>query len=148
MPRFDLVTLIFHENSNCRRENYWKSGVQIPAPEVMLWWNSSHLCTYSICFLTWKKVVWLLTGNIWNKCTDVINSTTASPKNKVIWIVIRSFMCNFCDFWKKIGRNPKCDRDRIKKKNEKRNKKNWKKMWNKCTDVMNSTTASPKSKIV
>ena len=131
---FDLGYLASHKNSNRGRENYWKSGVQIPAPEVLLWWNSSHLCTYSICFLTWKKVVWLLTGNIWNKCTDVINSTTASPKNKVIWIVIRSFMCNFCDFWKKIGRNPKCVRDwkKVKKwkrieKELRKKKKKWKK---------------------
>ena len=30
MPRFDLITLTFHENSNRGRENYWKSGVRIP----------------------------------------------------------------------------------------------------------------------
>ena len=30
---FDLGLLAFHENSNHGRENYWKSGVQIPAPE-------------------------------------------------------------------------------------------------------------------
>ena len=30
---FDLVTLTCHENSNHGRENYWKSGVWIPAPE-------------------------------------------------------------------------------------------------------------------
>ena len=37
---FDLISGSFlhissasHENSNHRRENYWKSGVQIPAPE-------------------------------------------------------------------------------------------------------------------
>ena len=33
MPRFDFVTLTFPENSNHGRENYWNSGVQIPAPE-------------------------------------------------------------------------------------------------------------------
>ena len=36
LPRFDLVTLTFHENSNCGRENYWKSGVRTPAPEGQL----------------------------------------------------------------------------------------------------------------
>ena len=30
---FDLVTLTFHENSNHGQENYWKSGVRIPAVE-------------------------------------------------------------------------------------------------------------------
>ena len=33
LPRFDLMSLIFGENSNHGQENYWKSGVQIPAPE-------------------------------------------------------------------------------------------------------------------
>ena len=33
MPRFDLISLTSHENSNHGRENYWKSGFQIPAPE-------------------------------------------------------------------------------------------------------------------
>ena len=30
MPKFDLVTLTFHENSNHGQDNDWKSGVQIP----------------------------------------------------------------------------------------------------------------------
>ena len=33
MPRFDLATLTFNENSNHWWENHWKSGVPIPAPE-------------------------------------------------------------------------------------------------------------------
>ena len=33
LPRFDLITLTFHENSYCGWENYWRSGLQIPAPE-------------------------------------------------------------------------------------------------------------------
>ena len=30
---FNLISLTFHKNSNHERENYWKSGAQIPAPE-------------------------------------------------------------------------------------------------------------------
>ena len=33
LPKFDLVTFTFHENSNPGRENYWKFGVPIPALE-------------------------------------------------------------------------------------------------------------------
>ena len=34
MPRFDLVTLNFYETLSHGQENYRKSGVRIPAPDV------------------------------------------------------------------------------------------------------------------
>ena len=63
---FDLITLTFHENSNHGRENYWKSGVQIPAPE-----SQNFLCPFSVHFeilhknyiiakKTWSPMDWMM----------------------------------------------------------------------------------------
>ena len=52
---FDLVTLIFGENSNNGRENYWKSGVQIPALE-----GQNFFCPFSVHFqILHKKTAYL-----------------------------------------------------------------------------------------
>ena len=55
---FDLGLPTFHENSNHGRENYWKSGVQIPAPEGQIF---LFFFLFIFKFFTQKWISFILT---------------------------------------------------------------------------------------
>ena len=59
---FDLISLTFHENSNHGRENYWKSGVQMPAPEGQIFFV--HFSCHIFKFFT-QNCVSLILAPFW-----------------------------------------------------------------------------------